>query len=214
MVLAGGLCRNPLHLPGSLDRLRESDDFVFSRGQAATYVWIEEADPGMFAEIQRYAREGRWQIINGWWEQPDCNVPAGRVLCPSCPLRQTLLQREARSNVTVGWNPDTFGHNGGLPQIPPEAASRPTASSVQAATRRSSPVPISGGPARTEAACWVFGRRSDATGRAEAAWRRRSARAPEAARELGLDRIHRLLRRRQPRRRADEGEYRQYPRAA
>jgi alpha-mannosidase len=37
----------------ALDRLRESDDFVFSRGQAATYAWIEEADPDLFAEIRQ-----------------------------------------------------------------------------------------------------------------------------------------------------------------
>jgi alpha-mannosidase len=101
----------------ALDRLDESDDFVFSRGQAATYAWIEEADPGMFEEIRRYVREGRWRIINGWWEQPDCNVPAGESYVRHALYGKRYFRQKLGVEVTAGWNPDTFGHNGGLPQI-------------------------------------------------------------------------------------------------
>src|SRR5919109_407399 len=61
----------------ALDRLAEYDDFVFVSSSAAFYEWIEQSDPGMFEEIRQRVREGRWQIVGGWWVQPDCNLPRG-----------------------------------------------------------------------------------------------------------------------------------------
>lgn len=101
----------------ALDRLRESDDFIFSRGQAATYAWIEEADPEMFAEIQGYVRQSRWNIVNGWWEQPDCNIPCGESYVRQALYGKRWFREKFGVDVTTGWNPDTFGHNLGLPQI-------------------------------------------------------------------------------------------------
>jgi alpha-mannosidase len=101
----------------ALDRLQETDDFIFSRGQAATYAWIEEADPTLFAAIQQYVRTGRWQIVNGWWEQPDANVPCGESYVRQALYGKRYFQDRFGVDVTVGWNPDTFGHNAGLPQI-------------------------------------------------------------------------------------------------
>lgn len=101
----------------ALDRLQESDDFVFSRGQAATYAWIEEQDPALFAEIQKYVEEGRWCLVNGWWEQPDCNVPCGESYVRHALYGKRYFREKFGVDVTTGWNPDTFGHNAGLPQI-------------------------------------------------------------------------------------------------
>lgn len=101
----------------ALDRLRETDDFVFSRGQAATYAWIEEADPDLFAEIRRYVAEGRWRLVNGWWEQPDANIPCGESYVRHALYGKRYFREKFGVDVTVGWNVDTFGHNLGLPQI-------------------------------------------------------------------------------------------------
>jgi alpha-mannosidase len=35
----------------ALDRLKEYDDFVFTRSSAAYYKWVEDIDPEMFEEI-------------------------------------------------------------------------------------------------------------------------------------------------------------------
>ncbi len=101
----------------ALDRLRETDDFTFSRGQAATYAWIEEADPALFAEIQKYVREGRWHLVNGWWEQPDANIPGGESYVRHALYGKRYFREKFGVDVTVGYNVDTFGHNAGLPQI-------------------------------------------------------------------------------------------------
>lgn len=62
----------------ALDRLNETAGFVFTSSSAAIYEWVEENDPGMFAEIQRRVDEGRWYLAGGWWIQPDCMQPAER----------------------------------------------------------------------------------------------------------------------------------------
>jgi alpha-mannosidase len=101
----------------ALDRLNETDDFIFSRGQAATYAWIEESNPEMFAEIRKYVKAGRWHIVNGWWEQPDCNIPCGESYVRHALYGKRWFRDKLGVDVLTGWNPDTFGHNAGLPQI-------------------------------------------------------------------------------------------------
>ncbi len=101
----------------AVDRLRESEDFVFTRSSAAIYRWIQEADPDLFAEIKRYVAQGRWEIVGGWWEQPDCNLPGGESFVRHCLYGKRYFQQEFGVEVRVGYNPDSFGHNLGLPQI-------------------------------------------------------------------------------------------------
>jgi alpha-mannosidase len=103
----------------ALDRLNETPEFIFCRSSAVTYQWVEEDDPAMFAEIDARVRDGRWDIVNGWWVQPDCNIPGGESYA-----RQALYAKEYftekfgdTQDITVGYNVDTFGHNGNLPQI-------------------------------------------------------------------------------------------------
>lgn len=101
----------------AVDRLRESQDFVFSRGEAASFAWIEEADPALFEEIRRFVLAGRWHIVNGWWEQPDCNLPCGESYVRHALYGKRWFREKFGVEVKTGWNPDSFGHNAGLPQI-------------------------------------------------------------------------------------------------
>ena len=101
----------------AVDRLRESDDFIFTRGEAATLAWIEETAPDLFEEIRKYVAEGRWHIVGGWWEQPDCNLPAGESYVRQALYGKRWFREKLGVEVRTGWNPDSFGHNGGLPQI-------------------------------------------------------------------------------------------------
>jgi len=101
----------------AVDRLRESRDFIFSRGEAATFAWIEEADAALFAEIRGYVREGRWNVIGGFWEQPDCNIPGGESYVRQALYGKRWFREKLGVDVRSGWSPDAFGHNAGLPQI-------------------------------------------------------------------------------------------------
>ncbi len=61
----------------ALDLMKECGDFVFTASSAAFYAWTEQTDPQMFDEIKQRVAEGRWQIVGGWWIEPDCNIPCG-----------------------------------------------------------------------------------------------------------------------------------------
>ncbi|MFS0613436.1 alpha-mannosidase [Lederbergia ruris] len=101
----------------ALDRLNEYDDFVFTSSSAVMYEWVENNDPEMFAEIKEKIKEGRWVICGGWWLQPDCNIPSGESFVRQGLYGQRYFKEKFGVTATVGYNVDSFGHAGTLPQI-------------------------------------------------------------------------------------------------
>ena len=101
----------------ALDRMREFDDFKFTSACGAYYMWIEKSDPAMFAEIQKRVREGRWCITGGWFIQPDCNIPCGESFARHALITQRYFIEKFGKPAITGYNVDSFGHNGNLPQI-------------------------------------------------------------------------------------------------
>ena len=101
----------------ALDRMNETPDFIFSRSSAAAYLWLEEDAPEMFEEVRRRIAEGRWEVVNGWWEQPDANIPGGESYVRHALYAKEYFREKFGVDVRVGYNVDTFGHNGNLPQI-------------------------------------------------------------------------------------------------
>jgi len=101
----------------ALDRMKEFDDFVFTCAGASYYQWIEESEPEMFEEIRARVKEGRWVIAGGWWVQPDCNAPCGESFVRHALYSQAYYRRAFGTQAKFGYNVDSFGHNGNLPQI-------------------------------------------------------------------------------------------------
>jgi len=101
----------------ALDRLNEYDDFVFTSSSAVMYEWVEKNDPNMFEEIKVKIQEGRWVICGGWWLQPDCNIPSGESFVRQGLYGQHYFKEKFGVTATVGYNVDSFGHSGMLPQI-------------------------------------------------------------------------------------------------
>lgn len=101
----------------ALDRLEEFPDFVFTSACAAYYKWVEENDPVMFEEIRKRVNEGRWFIAGGWWVQPDCNIPSGESFVRHGLYSQRYFYEKFGIMSKVGYNVDSFGHNGMLPQV-------------------------------------------------------------------------------------------------
>jgi alpha-mannosidase len=62
-------------------------------------------------------RSGRWELLGGWLEQPDCNLPATESFLRQALYGQRFLQEEFGKQAQIGYVPDSFGHAGGLPQI-------------------------------------------------------------------------------------------------
>lgn len=101
----------------ALDRMKEYPDFVFVSSSAAIYEWVEQSDPEMFAEIQQRVAEGRWKVVGGWWIEPDCNIPSGESFVRQGLYGQRYFYEKFGVTAKVGYNVDSFGHNGMLPQI-------------------------------------------------------------------------------------------------
>ncbi|MDR1024859.1 MAG: hypothetical protein LBL56_03970, partial [Treponema sp.] len=99
------------------DLLDEYPDFIFCHNEALLYQWVEEYDPALFSRIKAFVAAGRWEIIGGWFLQPDANIPKGESL-----VRQVLTGRRyfrsrfGRDPETAN-NFDSFGHARGLVQI-------------------------------------------------------------------------------------------------
>lgn len=101
----------------ALDRLNEYDDFVFTCSSAAYYKWVEDIDPEMFEEIKRMVRRGRWVPVNGWWVQPDCNIPSGESFARQALYSQLYYYKKFGTICHTGYNVDSFGHNAMMPQL-------------------------------------------------------------------------------------------------
>ncbi|KKI90085.1 hypothetical protein WQ54_23515 [Bacillus sp. SA1-12] len=101
----------------ALDRMKEYPEFVFTNSSAANYEWIENNEPEMFEEIKQRIKEGRWEIVGGWWVQPDCNLPSGESFVRQGLYGQLYFKEKFGVTAKVGYNVDSFGHHGMLPQI-------------------------------------------------------------------------------------------------
>jgi len=101
----------------ALDRMKDFPDFKFASSCAVYYQWVEKMDPEMFSEIQQRVREGRWDIVGGWFLQPDCNIPCGESFARQALISQRYFKEKFGVIATCGYNVDSFGHNANLPQL-------------------------------------------------------------------------------------------------
>jgi alpha-mannosidase len=101
----------------ALDRMNEYEDFSFVSSSAAFFEWVERVNPAMFAEIQQRVAEGRWQLVGGWWIEPDCNLPAGESFVRQALYGQRYFKEKFNRTARVGYNVDSFGHSAMLPQL-------------------------------------------------------------------------------------------------
>ncbi|MGR3663045.1 MAG: glycoside hydrolase family 38 N-terminal domain-containing protein [Paracoccaceae bacterium] len=101
----------------AVDRLEEGEGFIFTKGEAHIYDWIERLEPDLFARIQSYVADGRWVIVNGWWIQPDCNIPSGESVIRQALYGKRYFKTKFDVDVPVGYNVDSFGHPSTFPML-------------------------------------------------------------------------------------------------
>ncbi|MCG0288425.1 alpha-mannosidase [Streptomyces sp. PSAA01] len=101
----------------AVDRMEEYPDFVFTCDSVMYLEWIEQHDPELFDTIAKRVAEGRWQVIGGWWIEPDCNIPAGESFVRQALYGQRYLLEKFGKAATIGSNLDPFGHNATIPQL-------------------------------------------------------------------------------------------------
>jgi alpha-mannosidase len=102
---------------GTLAQMAKMPGLTFAQSQAAVYEAMEKNYPSLFEEIRRKVGEGTWIPVGGMWAEPDLNMPDGESLARQLLYGKRYFLDKFGVDVTVGWNPDAFGHNWQLPQI-------------------------------------------------------------------------------------------------
>jgi alpha-mannosidase len=101
----------------ALERMDEYPEFVFTSNSVVFFAWVEEHDPELFERIKARVADGRWQVVGGWWLEPDCNIPAGESLVRHALYGQRYLHETFGLLATTGANFDSFGHAATIPQL-------------------------------------------------------------------------------------------------
>ena len=99
------------------DLCEEFDEFVFSHNESILYEWVEQFEPALFKRIQKLVRQGKWNIMGGWYIQPDCNMPSGESFVRQILIGKNYFNEKFGVDVKAGVNFDSFGHSRGLVQI-------------------------------------------------------------------------------------------------
>jgi len=92
-------------------------DYVFNHNESVLYEWVEEYDPELFVRIQEHVKNGRWNIMGGWYLQPDCNMPSGESIVRQILTGLKYFEEKFGKRPTTAINFDSFGHSRGLVQI-------------------------------------------------------------------------------------------------
>jgi alpha-mannosidase len=108
-------------LRSACDRLDAHPDIYFSHGEAWTYWQVEQVDPALFDRIRKHVTAGRWEIVGGWWIQPDCNLPSIEGFRKQIELGKEYFTEKFGQFPRVAFNVDSFGHSAALPTLMREA---------------------------------------------------------------------------------------------
>ncbi|MDH4272718.1 MAG: glycosyl hydrolase-related protein [Candidatus Aminicenantes bacterium] len=109
---------------GTLEQMDKFPGLTFAQSQAAVYEAVEKDYPELFARIKDKVRAGTWIPVGGMWAEPDLNMPDGEAFARQLLYGKRYFLEKFGVDVTVGWNPDGFGHNFQLPQILSKAGIR------------------------------------------------------------------------------------------
>jgi len=99
------------------DLLDTYPEFQVTRGEAWVYEQVRRLDPALFARIKAHVASGRWGVVNGWWVQPDVNLPTAASLVKQGLVGRAWFREHLGVDVTVGYQVDSFGHNANLPAL-------------------------------------------------------------------------------------------------
>ena len=92
-------------------------DYHFLCSQPQHYLWMEEDEPAIFAQLSERIKEGRWEPAGALWVEPDGNLPSGESWVRQLLFGQRYFERQFGRRSRIVWLPDSFGYSGALPQL-------------------------------------------------------------------------------------------------
>jgi alpha-mannosidase len=100
-----------------LDLMDENQKVTYIRGESSFYRHIEETDPATFKRIVAYVKSGRWDVVGGTYCQPDDNLTGIETLARQFTEGLRYFKSRFGRRVTAAWQPDSFGHTAGYPEL-------------------------------------------------------------------------------------------------
>lgn len=100
-----------------LNLMDENDQLTFNRGEVQVYQHIERKRPDLFKRILKYVETKRWDVIGGTYIQPDENLSSTETICRQFEWGLKYFEESMGIRPTVAWQPDSFGHPRGWPDI-------------------------------------------------------------------------------------------------
>ncbi|MDD5727590.1 MAG: glycoside hydrolase family 38 C-terminal domain-containing protein, partial [Victivallales bacterium] len=100
-----------------LELLDEYPELKYTRGESSVYEHLQLHDPDTFKRIKAMVKRGRWEIVGGWYNQPDTVLSDGESLFRQAFYGQEYFAREFGFRTDIAYLVDSFGQAGSLPQI-------------------------------------------------------------------------------------------------
>lgn len=101
----------------SAANLLEEFDYRFNHNEVVVYKYTEQLAPSLFKDIEQKVKEGKWNIMGGWYLQPDCLMPSGEAIVRQIQTGKQYFLNKFNQFSKTAINFDPFGHSRGLVQI-------------------------------------------------------------------------------------------------
>lgn len=101
----------------ALERISETEEFIFTVSSAACFKYIEQTDPALFKRIHEQVHAGKISLVGGWWVEPDCNLPSGESFIRQGLYGQSYFYEKFGRYCKTGYCIDSFGHAATLPML-------------------------------------------------------------------------------------------------
>jgi alpha-mannosidase len=95
----------------------EFNELTYNHSTPALYEWIETNEPELFRDIQKKVVEKRWEVLTGFWVEPELNLIDGESIIRQALYGQLYTKEKFGKYSKVAWLPDIFGFCSQLPQI-------------------------------------------------------------------------------------------------
>ncbi|MBF2025576.1 MAG: alpha-mannosidase, partial [Oscillatoriales cyanobacterium C42_A2020_001] len=100
-----------------LNLQKDFPELTFAHTTPALYEWMEQNRPDLFAQIQEQVKAGKWEVVAGFWIEPELNLISGESIARQVLYGQRYIQEKFGKICPIAWVPDTFGFTWQLPQI-------------------------------------------------------------------------------------------------
>lgn len=101
----------------SAANLLDEFDYKFNHNEALLYKYTSLYAPNLFNVIKNKVAQGKWNIMGGWYLQPDCLMPSGEAMIRQIQTGKQYFLNNFNQFPKTAVNFDPFGHSRGLVQI-------------------------------------------------------------------------------------------------